>query len=203
MAAWAPCPSSATKREITWRGSSLASAYCTHVGPEARCPRQRGFRGRAAPPRRLRTNKTAAIARHLKRAHRVSQCCKPHQIRHACVRQGLRAASFAQNIRFAAPEENLHVLIWYVFLICHAMFCHALFCHAMFSYVSVMLCSVVLCSVQFCHVRRRGGCSVLLCHVVFCRVCRGREAGYSGSIGGTWGLAAAVCRVGGGREVCP
>ena len=157
MAAWAPCPPSATKREITWRGSSLASAYCTHVGPEARCPRQRGFRGRAAPPRRLRTNKTAAIARHLKRAHRVSQCCKPHQIRHACVRQGLRAASFAQNIRFAAPEENLHVLIWYVFLICHALFCHALFCHAMFSYVFVMLCSVVLCFVQFCHVRQRGG----------------------------------------------
>ena len=185
LAAWAPCPPSATKREITWRGSSLASAYCTHVGPEARCPRQRGFRGRAAPARRLQTNKTAAIARHLKRAHRVSQCCKPHQIRHACVRQGLRAASFAQNIRFAAPEENLHVLIWYVFF---DMSCSVLSCSVLSCYVLLCVCHALFCRALFC--------SSLSCSS------KGRGAGHSGTLGTTSGLAAAVCRVGvAGRSV--
>ena len=55
-----------------------------------------------------------------------------------------------------------------------------------------MLCSVLPCSVLFCH--------VLFCHAVFRRVRRGREAGnpgFSGTLGTTGGLAAAVCRVGG------
>ena len=53
-------------------------------------------------------------------------------------------------------------------------------------------------SVTFCHARLLF-CNVLLCHVVFCRVRRGRKAGHpglSGTLGTTWGLAAAVCRVG-------
>ena len=59
-----------------------------------------------------------------------------------------------------------------------------------------VFCHALLWYVLFCHVV---SCSVLSCHVVFCRVRRGREAGhpgFSGSIGTTWGLAAAVCRVG-------
>ena len=62
-----------------------------------------------------------------------------------------------------------------------------------------VFCHALLWYVLFCHVV---SCSVLSCHVVFCHVRRGREAGYpgasgaSGTLGTTWGLAAAVCRVG-------
>ena len=39
-------------------------------------------------------------------------------------------------------------------------------------------------------------CSVMLCYVVFVEGARRDEAGVPGTIGTTWGLAAAACRVG-------
>ena len=63
-----------------------------------------------------------------------------------------------------------------------------------------MFCSVMLCSVVFVMF-----CSVILCSVVLVEGARRDEAGVSGLsgiLGTTWGLAAAVCRVGvAGRSV--
>ena len=65
-----------------------------------------------------------------------------------------------------------------------------------------VFCHALLWYVLFCHVVSS---SVLSCHVVFSfsSRARGRDTqGHSGIIGTTWGLAAAVCRVGvAGRSV--
>ena len=80
-------------------------------------------------------------------------------------------------------------------------------------FCSVMFCSVVLCSVVSCSGVSCSAmlvfCSVVLCSVMFCSVMlysvvfvEGARRDTRGILGATWGLAAAVCRVGvAGRSV--
>ena len=60
----------------------------------------------------------------------------------------------------------------------------------------------LFCPVMFWSVVFVMFCSVMLYSVVFVEGARRDEAGFPGSTGTTWGLAAAVCRVGlAGRSV--